>query len=227
MRLLVVGDTHGRDDWQEIQAKEDWDKMVFIGDYFDTHENISAAVQLYNFNEIIRFKRANKLEVELLLGNHDFHYLRDDQRYSGYQEVHRFDIREALEGAREELKMCYSYGDLLFTHAGVTKTWCKNNNIDITDIENSINQAYMFTPQCFNFRGVNMYGDDVTQSPIWVRPNSLSRDKVDGWTHVVGHTTQDRMIMMGAVKGVVLIDTLGTSGEYLICDKGKLQFKTL
>ena len=41
----------------------------------------------------------------------------------------------------------------------------------------------------FLFNGYDGYGDDVTQSPIWVRPSSLNQDAYD-MIHVVGHTHQ-------------------------------------
>jgi len=39
MRIIALGDTHGRTDWKQITARERFDKVVFIGDYFDTHED--------------------------------------------------------------------------------------------------------------------------------------------------------------------------------------------
>ena len=63
------------------------------------------------------------------------------------------------------------------------------------------------------------YGDGVTQSPIWVRPRSLSKDKLDGFIHVVGHTMQEKLSISDEI---ILIDTLGTTGEYLIWDNFKI-----
>lgn len=72
----------------------------------------------------------------------------------------------------------------------------------------------MFTP------GVNysIYGDDVEQSPVWVRPDSLLKDRLDTWAQVVGYTVQDSLVLSGEV---FFIDTLGTSGEYLIWEDGE------
>jgi hypothetical protein len=46
-----------------------------------------------------------------------------------------------------------------------------------------------------------------------VRPNSLISDKLDDFLQVVGHTTQQILIIDNEI---MFIDTLGTSGEYLI-----------
>lgn len=64
---------------------------------------------------------------------------------------------------------------------------------------------------------MTIMGDDVTQTPIWVRPYSLQIDKLDDFRQVVGHTTQDKL-QIG--KHITYIDTLGTSGEYLIIEDG-------
>lgn len=45
MKLIALGDTHGRTDWKEIVAETEFDKVIFIGDYFDTHENITPEQQ--------------------------------------------------------------------------------------------------------------------------------------------------------------------------------------
>ncbi len=37
MKTIVIGDIHGRTSWKDIIEKEQtWDKVIFIGDYFDS-----------------------------------------------------------------------------------------------------------------------------------------------------------------------------------------------
>ena len=69
MVTLFIGDVHGRDLWKQAIESEH-DRVVFVGDYFDSYD-IPFSIQQYNFNEIIQFKRANPNKVTLLLGNHD------------------------------------------------------------------------------------------------------------------------------------------------------------
>jgi predicted phosphodiesterase len=43
MKIVTLGDTHGRDIWKTIvKIEEDFDKFIFIGDYFDTRDDINA-----------------------------------------------------------------------------------------------------------------------------------------------------------------------------------------
>ena len=41
MKTLVLGDIHG-EHWYDIIEDEQPDKIIFLGDYVSTHENISA-----------------------------------------------------------------------------------------------------------------------------------------------------------------------------------------
>ncbi len=230
MKICVIGDIHGRTIWEDIVKKEkDSDKIIFVGDYMDSHDSIGAQQQIDNFKNIIEYKKANPSKVILLFGNHDYHYLRTSKfQYSGFQYTHKFDIQELLHKALDEdlMQMCFIHDNFIFTHAGVTKTWCLSNNIDISNkIDNQINDLFKFKPNVFEFTAgekMDMYGDDITQTPIWVRPHSLYKDKLDGFYHVVGHTTVNQ-IKFDPKFEIILIDSLGTSKQYLsIEDKNVL-----
>ena len=52
MKTVILGDTHGRDCWKQIVASESPNRVIFIGDYFDSFDN-TAVEQMYNFQEII------------------------------------------------------------------------------------------------------------------------------------------------------------------------------
>lgn len=237
MKIIALGDTHGRGIWKEITAKEDdADKIIFIGDYFDTHSNgYSGNRQMENFKDIIAFKKANMDKVILLIGNHDFHYMKAAQEtYSGYQHGYAIEIRELLEEALREnlLQMCYKHGDFFFSHAGLTNTWVEQSFVDepfdvnkptLETIEQDVNDLFKYKPYYFRFNmGGNFSntGDDVTQPPIWVRPASLMKDIFDGLRCVVGHTTVRQLGLNYELPKVILIDCLGTSQEYLAIEDG-------
>lgn len=70
MKTLVLGDIHGRLIWNDIIEKENPDKVIFLGDYVSTHENITAGQQLSNLEDILNYKEENPDKVILLRGNH-------------------------------------------------------------------------------------------------------------------------------------------------------------
>jgi len=222
MKILALGDTHGRVLWKDIVQKEqDYDKIIFIGDYFDSREGVSPQTQLENFRDILEFKKNNMDKVVLLLGNHDFHYLKEAQeKYSQYQmpmfNLFNDEIQPAVEYSL--VQVCFVHGNYVFTHAGVTKTWATDYNIDINDLENSINTLLLENPSAFRFHmGTNFSnsGDDKDQSPIWVRIPSLLADPLPEVTYIVGHTT---LLELTMIQNLIGIDTLGTTGEYLIIE---------
>ena len=225
MKIIALGDTHGRLNWKDIVAKEtDVDKIVFIGDYFDTHDDVTPEQQISNFLDIVEFKKANMDKVVLLIGNHDFHYMGFiPETYSGYQYGASIRINEILRDALKDnlLQMCYKNDIYVFTHAGVTKTWANNVGVDINDLENSINEMFRTKPRVFGFTMGNNYsqtGNDITQPPIWVRPQSLLSDALEDVVYIVGHTTVTKLGLMEQLPNLILIDCLGTTGEYLYID---------
>lgn len=222
MKIIAMGDIHGRNNWKQIVNNESFDKVVFLGDYFDVYDNISFEEMKHNFEDLIEYKRNNLEKVVLLIGNHDYHYMDGvSEKYSRHMGYHKTVLNKLMMDAMKDnlLQICFIYENMLYVHAGITKTWC-NKNLD-GDL-GGINDLFHMDIKVFGFtmgRNRSNYGDDITQSPIWVRPYSLLADKIDGFIQVVGHTGQDK-IEIG--KDVIFIDVLGTSGEYLIWDDFKI-----
>ncbi len=72
-KTLVLGDTHGRSFWKLAVNIEQPDRVIFVGDYFDSFD-IGTEEQLNNFLDILEYKKSGGAEVVLLIGNHDHHY---------------------------------------------------------------------------------------------------------------------------------------------------------
>jgi hypothetical protein len=228
MKTIVIGDIHAKTIWKDLVANTEADKIVFLGDYFDTFEDTSTTLQVANFKAILQFKRDNPDRVVLLLGNHEYHYLESVKfvRYSGHQYNCEL-ITEVLNVALAEklIQVCYKHDKYLFSHAGVTKTWLASTNyVDTTPIDEHINDMLYSNIQAFNFKyGVNRspYGDDIVQSPIWVRPISLLEDRIDEYIQVVGHTAVDTIknIAPTTEPPIYLVDILDRSNDILLIEE--------
>ena len=72
MKTAIIGDIHGRTLWERLNINN-FDKLIFIGDYFDSHNEINGRHILDNFNNIVNLKSKNREDVILLFGNHDYH----------------------------------------------------------------------------------------------------------------------------------------------------------
>ena len=240
MRTVVIGDTHGRSNWKLAIHQEKPDRVIFIGDYFDSFE-LSGVEQIDNFKQIIKYKEDNpQVEVVMLIGNHDHHYFPEvgHTGTSGYQSGIAPSIIQVIDENRHHLQMAYGFGDYLFTHAGVSPVWMdKVFGPDDWSKENivvDINEMFRYKPRAFDFTGLEPSGDNAIQTPIWIRPRSLmSANKKHpkglkkDYIQIVGHTQMRRLDLDGSDKFTggryYFIDTMDTSGQYLVIEDNKLR----
>ena len=179
--------------------------------------------QKENFREILEYKERYPDRVILLVGNHDFHYLDGVYETRLPAATAIISIQALLQPAVDKglLQICFVWKHLLFSHAGVTRTCCRNHLRQSGSIEHDINSLFKQDLSAFEFafgRTNNPTGDDPEQSPLWVRPASLLEDGLDAYIQIVGHTVQRRLLLSDEV---IFIDTLGVSGEYLVYENGK------
>jgi len=238
MKLVAIGDIHGRDIWKQIVAKEhDADEFVFVGDYFDSF-TIKGPDQINNFLDIIEFKKQSKVPVILLIGNHDHHYYPgvDDSGTSGYQTLLAPSIKYVVNENKQYLQAAYQVGEFVFTHAGLSSEWLDDSiegwNVD--NVVEKVNELFQYQPGKIAYRsykqvgdqvyGAQGYGNESFQGPIWIRPTALmaaNKSTQDGKLtnketlknhiiQVVGHTPQDTIDIKGKSTGgrYYFIDTL-------------------
>jgi hypothetical protein len=244
MKTVVIGDVHGRSLWKLIVHQENPDRVIFIGDYFDSF-NIKGEDQLNNFLDIIEYKKSSGKEVIMLIGNHDYHYFPEvgDTGTSGYQRIFKHQIEPTIDANREHLQMAYQMDEFLFSHAGVSSKFMDSvfgsGGWKIETIVDQLNELFKYKPLTFGFgiavsvkklSFLDPYGDNEEQSPIWIRPRSLmaaNRDTLRKQViQVVGHTQVKKLDIDGAMKSAggryYLIDCQDTTGEYLIIQNGEL-----
>jgi hypothetical protein len=224
MKNIYIGDIHGRSIWKEIVAAHpDADNIVFIGDYFDSYDDISTDDQIENLKNILEFKKSFKGQVHLLIGNHDHHYL-PSVGYtgtSGYQSFRANDIGELFNTNMDSFSMSVLIGNVLCSHAGISPIFLKNNGwVENDDIVSFLNDLLRYKPRKLIFNGSDFYGDDIYQTPIWIRPKSFMLSNyldtciAEKYIQIVGHTNQDT-INISSCGRFYFIDTLPL-GEYLV-----------
>ena len=234
MKIVVLGDIHGRLIWNDIIKKENPDKVIFLGDYVSTHEGIPADQQLSNLEDILNYKEENPDKVILLRGNHDTQHL-------GYYwaECSGYDREVAFGMSSTEFLMKFTkltdwvYVDdelkTIFSHAGVSKVWMEEilKESDVHNINDyGLREEFGFTP---NYYG-DCYGDSETQPPVWIRPQALCKCNIEGWDQVVGHTPVQKGVWHThntvGKNEIWFCDALGVK-QYLVIDNGTFQPKTL
>lgn len=191
-RILVLGDIHGRDCWMDIIKKEtDFNKVIFLGDYVSTHNNISEEEQINNLDKILTYKIANPDKVILLRGNHDLQHL--GYRWAGcsglFPSVQKY-MMSIKDRFLTYTQWIYIYKDTVFSHAGISSKWLENQHLALETINNEEpSEKFGFIPA----DRYDYYGDSITQPCTWIRPNALATCNVREYNQVVGHTPVRRI----------------------------------
>jgi predicted MPP superfamily phosphohydrolase len=235
-KTLVLGDTHGRSFWKLAVNIEQPDRVIFVGDYFDSFD-LNTETQVNNFLDILEYKKTSGKEVILLIGNHDNHYFPEIgyTGTSGYQQVGRFQIEPIIGENRKHLQISYQMDNYLFSHAGVSTVFMDNifgkDGWNIDKVADELNELFKYKPHAFEFTGWDQYGNDDKQTPIWIRPTALMRANKktalkNKYIQIFGHTENGGISLNHIHKAAggkyYNIDCLGTSGEYLIIQNNKI-----
>lgn len=189
MRVLVIGDVHGRTRWKEMIKETSFDKLIFLGDYLDPRDMITDKEALNNFYDIINYKRKNMSKVILLIGNHDYYYIKNPYENIKYKKIFQQHV--------DLFQIAYQYKNHLFTHAGVIKQWYNKYLTYFTNVDNdmakSLNDIYQTNPHIlstvgnarryYNDRDVNNVG-----GPLWADISESETDLIDNYIQYVGHT---------------------------------------
>jgi predicted phosphodiesterase len=227
MKLVILGDIHGRTCWKDIIEYEKPDKVIFLGDYVSTHYNISDEDQFNNLVNILNYKKENPEKVILLRGNHDMQHLGYEwAKCSGWFPQLEFKMQEIKEEFLENTQWMHREENIVFSHAGISKVWMKDNNIssieDINNLEPS--QIFGFTPDNY----MDYCGESATQPPTWIRLRSLQYHGIDNYVQVVGHTPVNYICNISKDLGddypeIWACDNLPK--EYLVIHNGKFKVK--
>ena len=223
MKTVVFGDIHGRDCWKNILQREKPSRVIFLGDYVSSHEGLDPIQQVSNLNNILEYKQNSKnTEIILLRGNHDIQHLTGDKQTCCYSPL----VANWMESNRDRFlkntQWIYEDGDLLFSHAGLVKTWLNRNGFKSISEVNSCTQ---FIP----FEGYGWYG---LNSPTWIRPStSMLLDAIPGKIQVVGHTRLctgiTELVRYSIQNSLVEPSTIGENVQIWCCDALPKQYLTI
>jgi len=184
MKVAVVSDVHQTDYWRKIiSQKDDFDKIIFLGDEFDCWDN-RWPFQMNNAEDIVSFKKNSPEKVDLCWSNHAISYFLDE-RCSGYQNEHARDIKDFYNKYQELFNPIYIYDNWIFSHAGVSAEWMRRCGINELS---EINPLFKGKPGFFRWTGPNDFGNNSNEGPLWIRPEALIINHVSKFNQVAGHT---------------------------------------
>lgn len=204
-KTLVCGDLHTKFHiFEKVKEMvENYDRVIFLGDYVDEWEAIPEASYNLLF-ELIEYKKQNMDKVILLWGNHDLsEWWGKPFACSGFNPQTHNLVADLLN--RDDnwklFQVAYTQDNILFTHAGVTQAWAERH-LDSEDttadmLADKLNWALLNRP---NEKAENIFfglaevgaarGGYSSPSPLWTDEIELMADCLPGIEQVVGHTPQ-------------------------------------
>lgn len=197
MLVQIIGDVHGTSTWKQACNLNEFQKIVFIGDYFDSF-SITGRTCRENFMEILAFKASNPDKVVLLMGNHDNGYLFYHTslfkavKCSGFSSSNAWVNNKLLIENRHFLQAAWQCDNTLITHAGVTEGFFQkclrpfwDNSMPISELLNAMWQNG--NRRIFQI-GEAREGEDMHPGIFWTDKTELLKDPLLGYTQIVGHT---------------------------------------
>lgn len=245
-KRLILGDVHGHiEQVKYAYEKEQPDQVIILGDYVDSFV-VKPEEQKKCLDELLKMHRYHCMEhgkdsFIMLMGNHDFHYIYNIERYSGYNPDTNKLVHETLAQMVDDNMLPIIYIDrvnkTIYSHAGVSMSWLKErcHGCRIENVNNLSIDYLKFTYK----DGGNAFGSSKYNSPIWIRPGSLMDDMYaedEVFTQIVGHThthfiesyavyDQDmKLYMCDCLVNQYLVETLDDDGiliERKIVDTNK------
>ena len=220
---IVIGDIHGNNLWRDIVTRHPHAHFIFLGDYTDPHsgEELSAEEVWDNLMRLLSFKQRNRERVILLIGNHDAQYLFTTTWITdSYMCTLQHKLKDFYSCMKQFLQVAAEDSGLLFTHAGVTRPWMDEAEIDasqplspvlnrMTDISDKDRYDQLRAV------GAAREGFSKWGGPLWADRSELNK-LPEGYLQIVGHNPTNHIFLRRTSpdSGVVFCDAL-RSGEYL------------
>jgi hypothetical protein len=226
-RILTIPDTHARTNWYGAIDKhfDSVDKVVFLGDYCDPYFLASYRHILGELNKIISLKKEYPDKVELLIGNHDIHYIDNSSRAERY-DFHLYSrLHKIFMDNLSLFKMAYQDSNYLWTHAGVSVHWFNKYqdifaehyglNDDDTNLGDVFNKMFRSPDEDIlcevgNIRMRKEYDENWTGGILWADKSETIDSYMPEYHQIVGHSQVQFVTRIGDKdSSITYCDTLG------------------
>lgn len=195
--ITIIPDMHGDVHWKKAMTITST-YYVSLGDWFDSF-TVPHDKQIENFKEYVTWVRQDPEHRLTCIGNHDLAYLQSLEKgmnVSGHSAEYHEQIHAILMENIMMFKPIIELYGIVFSHAGVSKRWMANCDININRLCSNYNWVTNPEPLDFQTRNISKKynyhvldpaGDNIFQSPLWIRPKSLLKNSYFPF-QVVGHS---------------------------------------
>jgi len=190
MRLLIIPDIHHKIDHAEhwLQTQK-YDRVIFLGDYFDDFEDHLRETKLTA--HWLR-ERMNGSQDIFLLGNHDIPYMFPESPYfvcSGFSRAKSKAIRQILRPEHwERFKIAHAEQGWLMSHAGFHPFWVKEPTVEkiLKRCDLALRRAKQHIEDPLLGAGKERGGLQHVGGPLWMDWQSMV--PIHGINQIVGHS---------------------------------------
>lgn len=196
-KALVVGDMHLKQSIvlprvDALARRFGVRRIVFTGDYCDERRSSDALLsnELGLFADWVGGARHAGMQIDLLLGNHDYQYVLG-RKGSGTHVNLLDEVRALLEGLGPQIAA--TVDGILVTHAGLTEPWMREYLGDVADAAeaacqlNALHRGSEEDRYALLSCGPGRGGRDLP-GPLWADRDELRREAAPGIDQIVGHT---------------------------------------
>lgn len=229
-KVLVVPDPHLKtsviEKGLELADKLNCDTVVILGDYFDDWDApLSKYVEMRDYLKNLLKHRPN---VFPLIGNHELSYI--GWPCSGYKAEAVHIVKPLIEDDYRFL-LHIDIDGVLYTHAGVTRSWIRDNKIiqenTVRYHMGKVNGAAITSEHLERLEKFDLYaqagparGGRMCPSPLWADLDELVVDPLGKFTQVVGHTPVNQIEKLGNCWFTDVYSNGNVSDEYLVVNEG-------
>ena len=204
MKTLVVGDLHLKQQFvlpridEMLASDAEIGRVVFLGDACDDWGANEAdelnAMEFYA--KWVREHRERGMQIDVLLGNHDFCYVRGKRGPGSIMSIMR-NLRTILEDALQAKAAC-AVGPYLCSHAGVTGVWAKRFLSDVPAdaraIAQRLNEMLADSSHWGDLDSCPpSRGGWSLPGPLWADLRDMLDDALPGVPQIMGHSPVERV----------------------------------
>ena len=208
MKILSIGDLHGKDIWNTINAK-DYDRVIFVGDIYDEFYHIKTSEEVHdNALSLVQWAKEQG-NVDICIGNHDAHYFKWQEpvfrivRGAGFTESQLYKAYHIYIENKELFKVAYQVNNYLWTHAGLSQAGYGFHFKEMTDtliatqdgvnnLADALNKMWDINYEPLFYAPLSRGGDDTYGGPLWASKSDTIGGPLSNYHQIVGHTeTQD------------------------------------
>lgn len=240
-KILVFSDSHQDiNKVQNILKREDYDTVVCLGDWFDSHtyDTPTDAIKTCEFLKEYTFKT----NFHTCFGNHDMAYLFNDVRLAngGYTRAKNNLVQDLFKNYLLEIRKRFKWyiwiDDYLCTHAGINPYYLPPRiELNKEEITNWLNREVKYAETIITTGGAHWFytagkarcGRAKVGGLVW-QDFDEEFEPISGLNQIVGHTTHQGVVSHGSNYGLTNLQNLDIDchlNEYLIILNGQITVK--